>query len=681
MDRDKKHVIPRSQYRRKRREFFHNEEREQRIKANQREKEASAERERQLAEKNKARLAENEEKARIEKLTQDDHASRDDQADYINETDTPSDQKRVPYSSINDTDEIEDTLTDSERDTDETAYQSTDQDLEAESTQDQEAEDAAEATPEETHSFSTPEDEELENEDTERPVEPEDTPYRSNEDTVDAREDADQQTFEHRDEDDAIGAAIANNKRRSTLNVDERATEPTDDALTQTRADEDAQLDTPSDQQRTPYSSIHNNKDTSAGEKAQSTKTQKSRTPLFGNHKTDKNEDRQSEFDMTDMLERVKAFFKKHWPKLVIALGVILLCLLIFLIFNNVNHNNDKPNIFSDDGDKEYTETMKNANNAVDSVVTVENNTSDNQSSAEKETQDTKEEDELGSGVVYKISGNIAYILTNEHVVGSHKKQKITYDEKDTAIGEVIGKDKNSDVAVVKVKLKSDNNVKKMPIGDSKALVLGEPIIVVGNPLGVDFKGSVSEGIVSGLDRHVPVDVDKDGQDDELIHAIQMDAPVNPGNSGGAVIDNKGKLVGIASLKIDMDNVEGIAFALPINDVMDIAKELESKGKVTYPETGVKIANVADLDDSVKSSMDIPDDVNGGVVVGEVKSDSPASKSHLQKNDVIVELDGKDIEDTLRYKQVINQHREDLNTLDMKVYRDGKLKNMKLNLK
>ncbi|WP_454266397.1 PDZ domain-containing protein [Staphylococcus auricularis] len=79
--------------------------------------------------------------------------------------------------------------------------------------------------------------------------------------------------------------------------------------------------------------------------------------------------------------------------------------------------------------------------------------------------------------------------------------------------------------------------------------------------------------------------------------------------------------------------------------------------------------------------MNIPDDVNGGVVVGEVKSDSPASKSHLQKNDVIVELDGKDIEDTLRYKQVINQHREDLNTLDMKVYRDGKLKNMKLNLK
>lgn len=677
MDRDKKHVIPRSQYRRKRREFFHNEEREQRIKANQREAEASAERERQLAEKNRARLAENEEKARIEKLTQDDHTSRDDQANYIDETETPSEQKRVPYSSVNDNDDIEDTLSDSEREASDTASQTSDKDLDEESTSDDSLE-----TTEDAGSFSTSTDEEIESEDHTRPNELEDTPNRSDEYDAETDETAEPHTFDHRDEDDAIGAALANNKRRNGLNVDERATESTDDTLSQTRADEDAQLDTPSDQQRTPYSSLHNDQHTQAAEeKTQSTKAQKSGTPLFGNHKSDKDHNRESEFDLNDMLEGVKAFFKKHWPKLVIALGVILLCLLIFLIFNNVNHNNDKPNIFSDDGDKEYTETMKNANNAVDSVVTVENNTSDNQSSTEKETQGTKQDDELGSGVVYKKSGNIAYILTNEHVVGSHKKQKITYDEKDTAIGEVIGKDKNSDVAVVKVKLKSDNNVKKMPIGDSKALVLGEPIIVVGNPLGVDFKGSVSEGIVSGLDRHVPVDVDKDGQDDELIHAIQMDAPVNPGNSGGAVIDNKGKLAGIASLKIDMDNVEGIAFALPINDVMDIAKELESKGKVTYPETGVKIANVADLDDSVKSSMDIPDDVNGGVVVGEVKSDSPASKSHLQKNDVIVELDGKDIEDTLRYKQVINQHREDLNTLDMKVYRDGKLKNMKLNLK
>lgn len=145
--------------------------------------------------------------------------------------------------------------------------------------------------------------------------------------------------------------------------------------------------------------------------------------------------------------------------------------------------------------------------------------------------------------------GDSIYILTNAHVVGDKEKQKVTYSNNKSVEGKVIGKDKWSDIAVVKAKI-SDDSIKTITMGDSNNLVLGESILVVGNPLGVDFKGSVSKGIISGLDRHVPVDIDKNGSYDVLMKAFQIDAPVNPGNSGGAVVDKDGRLIGIVSLKL-----------------------------------------------------------------------------------------------------------------------------------
>lgn len=407
------------------------------------------------------------------------------------------------------------------------------------------------------------------------------------------------------------------------------------------------------------------------------------------NHKsgqTDDKSDQHRHSDQPTLIDKVKYFFKEHWAKVLIVLAVILLIVLINAIFNNVDHNgNTKDNIFQskDNANKEktYTDTMKSANSAIHSIVTVENDTSNNSSSAEKETQEAGKENELGSGVVYKKVGDSIFIMTNAHVVGDKKEQKITYGNNDTSIGKVIGTDKFSDIAVVKTKIKSGSDVKSIKMGDSSTLVLGEPIIVVGNPLGVDFKGSVSEGIVSGLNRHVPVDIDKDNQYDVLMSAFQMDAPVNPGNSGGGVIDKNGKLIGIASLKIDMDHVEGIAFAIPVNDAESIAKQLEAKGEVKYPNTGIKIANVKDMDEATHQSLNLPEEVNKGVVIGDVKDNSLGEKSGLQKNDVIVELDGKEVEDNLRYRQIIFSHKDDLDTLPAKIYRDGKEQDIKIKLK
>lgn len=367
----------------------------------------------------------------------------------------------------------------------------------------------------------------------------------------------------------------------------------------------------------------------------------------------------------------------EHWPKIAIIIGVILLIIILNAIFTNVNKNDHTNDSALTPTNKHYTDTMKSANSTVKSVVTVENEGSKNTSVP---NNTSKADNEIGSGVVYKKVGDSLFIMTNAHVVGNKDKQKITFGNNKSVQGKVIGTDKWSDIAVIKAK-SADNSVKAITIGNSNHLVVGEPIIVVGNPLGVDFKESVSDGIVSGLDRHVPVDIDKDDSYDVLMKAFQINAPVNPGNSGGAVVDRDGKLIGIVSLKIDMNNVEGMGFAIPINDAQKIANQLEKEGKVEYPNTGIKIKNVADIDDDERQSIKLPNSVKNGIIVGEVKPNAPGDKSGLKKDDVIVELDGKRIEDNLRYRQIIFSHREDKSKLKAKVYRDGKVINIDIKLK
>ena len=380
---------------------------------------------------------------------------------------------------------------------------------------------------------------------------------------------------------------------------------------------------------------------------------------------------------VNEFKQLVIAFFKEHWPKMLIIIGIIVLLLILNAIFTTVNKNDHTNDSAFNGTAKDETTAMKIAENSVKSVVTVENDLSNDTTVSDNKNES---DNEIGSGVVYKKVGDSIYIFTNAHVVGDQEKQKVTYGNDKSVTGKVIGKDKWSDLAVVKAKV-ADENIKPMTMGDSNNIKLAEPILVIGNPLGTDFKGSVSQGIVSGLNRHVPVDIDKNDNYDALMKAFQIDAPVNPGNSGGAVVDRDGRLIGIVSLKIDMHNVEGMAFAIPINDVRKIAKELEHKGKVNYPNTEIKIKNVGDLDDSERNAINLPAKVNHGVLIGEVKENGLGDKAGLKKGDVIVELDGKKIEDNLRYRQVIFSHYDDQKTITAKIYRNGAEKNIKIKLK
>lgn len=371
----------------------------------------------------------------------------------------------------------------------------------------------------------------------------------------------------------------------------------------------------------------------------------------------------------------LKKFWMMYWPKLVILMGIIILIVILNAIFNNVNKN-DRMNDNNDTDVQKYTTTMKNANNTVKSVVTVENETSKDSSLP----KDKASQDEVGSGVVYKKSGDTLYIVTNAHVVGDKENQKITFSNNKSVVGKVLGKDKWSDLAVVKA-TSSDSSVKEIAIGDSNNLVLGEPILVVGNPLGVDFKGTVTEGIISGLNRNVPIDFDKDNKYDMLMKAFQIDASVNPGNSGGAVVNREGKLIGVVAAKISMPNVENMSFVIPVNEVQKIVKGLETKGKIDYPDVGVKMKNIASLNSFERQAVKLPGKVKNGVVVDQVDNNGLADQSGLKKGDVITELDGKLLEDDLRFRQIIFSHKDDLKSITAKIYRDGKEKEINIKLK
>lgn len=371
----------------------------------------------------------------------------------------------------------------------------------------------------------------------------------------------------------------------------------------------------------------------------------------------------------------LKKFWMMYWPKLVILMGIIILIVILNAIFNNVNKN-DRMNDNNDADAQKYTTTMKNANNTVKSVVTVENETSKDSSLP----KDKASQDEVGSGVVYKKSGDTLYIVTNAHVVGDKENQKITFSNNKSVVGKVLGKDKWSDLAVVKA-TSSDSSVKEIAIGDSNNLVLGEPILVVGNPLGVDFKGTVTEGIISGLNRNVLIDFDKDNKYDMLMKAFQIDASVNPGNSGGAVVNREGKLIGVVAAKISMPNVENMSFAIPVNEVQKIVKDLETKGKIDYPDVGVKMKNIASLNSFERQAVKLPGKVKNGVVVDQVDNNGLADQSSLKKGDVITELDGKLLEDDLRFRQIIFSHKDDLKSITAKIYRDGKEKEINIKLK
>ncbi len=232
-----------------------------------------------------------------------------------------------------------------------------------------------------------------------------------------------------------------------------------------------------------------------------------------------------------------------------------------------------------------------------------------------------------GSGVIYDKSGLIA---TNNHVVEGAQEIIVSLTDGRSVKGKVLGADAATDLAVVKIDVDGDLPVAEF--GDSSTLQVGEPAIAIGNPLGLEFRGSVTVGVISALNRSIELG-------DRKFTLIQTDAAINPGNSGGALVNADGEVVGINSAKVAVSGVEGIGFAIPVNSAKPILDELANHGRIARPYIG---ASLIDKDISARYGFDL--DLHGGIFVMKIVTNGPVYNAGMRPGDIILTFDGAKVE-------------------------------------
>ncbi len=315
---------------------------------------------------------------------------------------------------------------------------------------------------------------------------------------------------------------------------------------------------------------------------------------------------------------------------------------------------------------------QSNSNNNLESILGGNSRRSGSDSSDSSNSSELKPASS-GSGVIYKKSGNTAYVVTNNHVVNGAKKLSVILSDGTNVNAEVVGTDVWTDLAVLKIS--GDNVTTTMDFADSDKIAVGETAFAIGSPLDVNLSNTVTKGIVSAVNRQIPMDVDGDGKNDWNQTVIQTDAAINPGNSGGALINNEGKLIGINESKIAKatSNVsaEGIGFGIPSNEVKLITEQLEQSGKVIRPALGVQLVSVNTVDsDTLKSQLNF--EGKQGVVVRFVEDGTPAAQAGIEKYDIITKLNGEDVKDVAAVRKYLFEKTKIGDTVKVTYYRNGK---------
>ena len=325
------------------------------------------------------------------------------------------------------------------------------------------------------------------------------------------------------------------------------------------------------------------------------------------------------------------------------------------------------------------TQAVDKVKDAVVSVITYSSNSQNSLLGSDETDTDTNSEQVYseGSGVIYKKEGDTAYLVTNTHVINGAKKVDSRLADGTKVPGEIVGSDTYSDIAVVKIA--ADKVTTVAEFGDSSQLTVGETAIAIGSPLGSEYANTVTQGIVSSLNRNVSLK-SEDGQAIST-NAIQTDTAINPGNSGGPLINIQGQVIGITSSKIASNggtSVEGLGFAIPANDVINIIKQLEKDGKVTRPALGIHMVNLSNLSTTDLQKLKLPGNVTSGVAVRSVQKNMPAN-GHLQQYDVITKIDDKAISSTTELQSALYSHSIG-DEMTVTYYRNGKEETTKIKL-
>lgn len=275
-----------------------------------------------------------------------------------------------------------------------------------------------------------------------------------------------------------------------------------------------------------------------------------------------------------------------------------------------------------------------------------------------------------GTGFVYATDDNYGYVLTNAHVVsGGTNVQGIMTDNTTTSLT-ILGTDSYTDLAVLRMDV---NQVKQVAsIGDSKNTAVGNTVFTVGSPMGSTYVGTVTKGILSGKDRLVETSTSNGlSSESYIVKVLQTDAAISPGNSGGPLVNLAGDVIGITSLKLVDDEVEGMGFAIPIEDAMNYVEYLEQGKAIERPVVGVQILDLTNRYALYRYGINVPDNVDSGIYLVEVNSGYPASDGGLKAGDIITKIDGNEITSVSEFKYELYKHNIG-DTIEVTYYRDGK---------
>lgn len=269
----------------------------------------------------------------------------------------------------------------------------------------------------------------------------------------------------------------------------------------------------------------------------------------------------------------------------------------------------------------------------------------------------------IGTGVMFYKDNKEAFLVTNNHVVEGAAKVDIVLKSGKHCNAVVVGTDPYTDLAVIKVPVAAFKGVDPITFANSDTIQPGEPAIAIGTPMGLDFADTVTSGIVSAKSRVMPVQDEESQQTLDYQSVIQTDAAINPGNSGGPLIDINGDVMGINSSKIVAQNFEGMGFAIPANEVKQIAKQLMNDGHAIHPALGIQAYSLTSLPQQMWP--DVP--VDYGVWVKAVTS-KETQAGGLAPNDVIVALNGHTIRTIADLRTIIFQTKPG-DKAHMKIYR------------
>ena len=381
---------------------------------------------------------------------------------------------------------------------------------------------------------------------------------------------------------------------------------------------------------------------------------------------------------MEDCMKHLHNFSKKIGKLLLIVLVGFFSGILGSLVILQFNHKQEITKQNSTGitqtavkNENSTTQAVDKVKDAVVSIITYSGNSQGGFVGTDDTDIDsnTEQVNSEGSGVIYKKEGESAYLVTNTHVINGAKKVDIRLADGTKVPGEIVGSDTYSDIAVVKISSEKVSTVAEF--GDSSKLAVGETAIAIGSPLGSEYANTVTQGIVSSLNRHVSLKAE-DGQAIST-NAIQTDTAINPGNSGGPLINIQGQVIGITSSKIASNggtSVEGLGFAIPANDVINIIKQLEKDGKVTRPALGIHMVNLTNLSTADLQKLKLPDNVTSGVAVRSVQKNMPAN-GHLQQYDVITKVDDTKISSTTELQNALYSHSIG-DEMTVTYYRNGK---------